>query len=527
MKIKLMLSLIAAFALTAAAKPALPQIEVSRLVKGDAKTYVEVDGKPFPYIGAEIRLDALLNCDRMKVEDVEKYISKASELGLNCVLIPIYWNLIEPEQDKYDFSVVDKILEYVNKYDLRMELLWFSTNMCGDTHSYLTPQYILEDPSLRFNRPDEGAFWGYYGNRYTLRFDDPWVLERETQAVTRLFTHIREWDAANGERHPVISAQVHNEPDGTMRWRVDQKQLSQRDGTPLTKPEVWTMTTNALDAVGNAIKNSPYKVLTRVNLVFGYGVKPFPEAPNASPADVFNLPGIDFVSVDTYKDNIRSLKEEVLAYSSIPGNFALVGENKGSYPNTAGLMLAAFAAGGGYQIYDLATSKFFIDNSGGFAGIDHGVYTWDLREKEFTPEVKSMIYGLRGASHEIISTHPDDFAALNIAANFPESGEPQFINTTGASLHFSTDNGAMGFALDCGDHLVVYITKDARLDISNGTVGDAEIGRYDVDGNFISEGTVALAGGTLNAKGGIFYRIPFKSAGRHTSNTLDHIGNKV
>lgn len=527
MKRKLLLSLLAAATMTAAAKPSLPQIEVSRLVTDNGKTYVEVDGKPFPYLGAEIRLDALLNCDKMEIEEVEKYIAKASELGLNCVLIPIYWNLIEPEEGKYDFSVVDKILEYVNKYDLKMELLWFSTNMCGDTFSYLTPQYILADPAKRFNRPDEGRFWGYYGDRYTLRMDDPWVLERETKAVDKLFTHIREWDAANGEKHPVISVQVHNEPDGTMRWRLDQKQLAYRDGTPLTKPEAWTMITNALDAVGSAIKNSPYKVLTRVNLVFGYGVNPFPEAPDASPKDVFDLPGIDFISVDTYKDNIRSLKEEVLAYASIPGNYALVGENKGSYPNSAGLMLAAVAAGGGYQIYDLATSKFFIDNSGGFGGIDHGVYTWDLQEKPFTPEVRTMVYGLRGASNEIVKTAPEDFAAFNVGANYPEKGEPQFINTTGTSLHFSTDNGSMGFALDRGDYLVVYLTKDARLTIGNGETGDAVIGKFDGSGNFIGEEQVKMTNQTLDAKGGCFYKIPFKSAGKQRSNTLDHIGNKV
>lgn len=121
MKRKLLLSLLAAATMTVAAKPSLPQIEVSRLVTDNGKTYVEVDGKPFPYLGAEIRLDALLNCDKMEIEEVEKYIAKASELGLNCVLIPIYWNLIEPEEGKYDFSVVDKILEYVNKYDLKME----------------------------------------------------------------------------------------------------------------------------------------------------------------------------------------------------------------------------------------------------------------------------------------------------------------------------------------------------------------------------------------------------------------------
>ena len=48
-----------------------------------------------------------------------------------------------------------------------------------------------------------------------------------------------------------------------MRWRIEQKDLKYRDGTPLSKEKAWNMTTNALNAVGNAVKNSSYKVATR------------------------------------------------------------------------------------------------------------------------------------------------------------------------------------------------------------------------------------------------------------------------
>lgn len=46
-------------------EPVLPPVEVSRLVTEKNKTYVSVDGKPFSFLGAQIRLDALLNCDEM------------------------------------------------------------------------------------------------------------------------------------------------------------------------------------------------------------------------------------------------------------------------------------------------------------------------------------------------------------------------------------------------------------------------------------------------------------------------------
>ena len=41
-----------------------------------------------------------------------------------------------------------------------MELLWFSTNMVGDSFSYLIPQYVLQEYNKRLSRNDEGKFFG-------------------------------------------------------------------------------------------------------------------------------------------------------------------------------------------------------------------------------------------------------------------------------------------------------------------------------------------------------------------------------
>ena len=79
-----------------------------------------MDGKPFPLLGAQIRLDALLNCDKMSINEVENYFKKAQELGVNCVQIPISWNMIEAKEEKYDFNIVNSILQFANKYDLKI-----------------------------------------------------------------------------------------------------------------------------------------------------------------------------------------------------------------------------------------------------------------------------------------------------------------------------------------------------------------------------------------------------------------------
>lgn len=502
----------------------LPQIEVSRLVSNQGKVYVAVDGRPFPFLGAQIRLDALLNCDQLSFTQVENYFRKAQELGVNCVQIPISWNMIEPREGEYDFSVVDTVLGFVNKYDLKMELLWFSTNMCGDSFSYLVPHYILQKYDKRLSRNDKGSFWNYYGYQYTMLLDDKWLLDREIKAITRLFSHIRYWDSLNGEKHPIISAQIHNEPDALVRWRLAQKELKYRDGTSLTKEEAWKMTMNSLNVLGEAVKNSPYKVLTRVNLIYGDGINAFPEATNARPKDIFDLEGIDFIGVDSYKDDIKLLRDDVCAYSSIDGNYALVCENKGSYSNTPSLILAALSLGGGYNIYDLATSKFFIDNTTEPNQIDHGVYTWDLQKKDFTLDVCKIIKGLTAAYVDVAKVKTDDFAAFNIKTNQPMLKCEQMICTTGTKVTFITDNASLGFALDMGDYLMVYATKDSMFKLENGSFQNAIIGEYNKEGVFVEHGIENVNNSVLYAKSGVLYKIPYSSFGHLISDTMDNIG---
>ena len=61
--------------------------EISKLITLNGKTYLTVNNVPFPVLGAQIRLDALLNCDNKTMADVEAYFVKAKELGVNCVHI--------------------------------------------------------------------------------------------------------------------------------------------------------------------------------------------------------------------------------------------------------------------------------------------------------------------------------------------------------------------------------------------------------------------------------------------------------
>ena len=483
----------------------LSPIVVSRICQtAEGKPYLEVDDKPFPVYGAQIRVDIFRSVDKLDWDEIELYFATAQDLGVNSVQVSYPWAFLEPKRDQYSFTEIDKIMELANEYDLKVELLWFSTNMIGDSYTWLVPTYILAEPAIRLKRTGDGSHHYLYGYTYSIIMDDEWVLEREVKAVRRLFTHIREWDEANGRRHPIITCQVHNEPDALVRWRLDEKNISHRDGTKLTKQEAWQMTLKPMDVVGQAIQTGDYIVATRTNVISGDGVKDFPQTPGISPEDVFNLPGIDFLSFDPYRDKVNEIAYEVNDYASLTGNYPLIAENRGNFTNTASLMLVASALGGGYDIYDLATSKT-IERVAQQPFTSEGIYNPDLTPKNHVPQVKVVLKGLTGAAEDVALTSTPDFAVFNVKTDSPQMNLAQTIRTTGAELKFETSAGALGFVLDRGDELVAFATAAATLSVSNGVV-------QGVTGNVVS-----LEAGRL-------YRLDFTSSGKITSTVKSNIG---
>ena len=86
---------------------------------GDA-VQLMVDGNPFIVLGGELG-----NSSAACGEDIESNFSKLHEMGLNTVLVPAYWDLLEPVEGQFDFSLTDKVLEEARKNDLKVVFLWF------------------------------------------------------------------------------------------------------------------------------------------------------------------------------------------------------------------------------------------------------------------------------------------------------------------------------------------------------------------------------------------------------------------
>ncbi len=169
---------------------------ISQLVKtGDKFTFM-VDGKPFIMLGGQVGNFSAFP-DRM-----ERAWPTFKAMNLNTIEYPVYWNVIEPEENKFDFTEFDQILRGLRSQGFRAVILWFGTWKNGAMD--WAPNWVKSDPK-RFPRVLD------YGGR-PIRVLSPMSkanMEADRKAYVAMMKHLREIDEAD---RTVIMVQIENEP---------------------------------------------------------------------------------------------------------------------------------------------------------------------------------------------------------------------------------------------------------------------------------------------------------------------------
>ena len=98
------------------------QNSLPHLRKQGTATQLVVDGKPFLVLAGELG-----NSSSSSVENMRPFWPKLAGLNLNTVLMPVYWELIEPTEGKFDFTLVDGLIQDARKQKLRLVPLWFAS----------------------------------------------------------------------------------------------------------------------------------------------------------------------------------------------------------------------------------------------------------------------------------------------------------------------------------------------------------------------------------------------------------------
>lgn len=295
---------------------------VSKLVRTSGTNYIETNGLPYLLYGVQLRIDDYLGSypysDAAKLANVYQYFQKASLAGFKDVLVPIPWNYIESADNTFNFSLIDSYLASADTYHLRLQFLWFGSDVCGWSN---VPTYISNDKTTY---PLISSVTGAPLNLGTSK-----LIEKETRAVSTLMNYLAQKDISKR----VVMVQVENEPDHigstTTMWAGGQK----------------TAGYHLLDTLGQVIHASDADMITRVNLA-GY---------TTDASDFGSLKGINIVGRDFYADALSGFQSGS-GYFGYPWNVNYTPENGSQYKNIINLTLAAFDKGAGYLNYELRTT---------------------------------------------------------------------------------------------------------------------------------------------------------------------------
>ena len=166
----------------------------------DGKRLFTLNGKPFYPLGRHrIYMGGYHVRDEAEIEAN----FKASKLcNANTVCLAIFWDQLEPEEGKFDFSSIDTLITIARRYELKLIFLWFATWKNG-VMDY-APGYIKTNPK-RYKRviaPTGNSIW-------VLSSHCQATLEADKRAFTALCKHLKATDSVE---QTVISLQVENEP---------------------------------------------------------------------------------------------------------------------------------------------------------------------------------------------------------------------------------------------------------------------------------------------------------------------------
>jgi beta-galactosidase GanA len=162
---------------------------------GDTRQLV-VDGKPFLILGGELGNSSASSADYMK-----PHWPRLKAMHLNTVLAPVYWELVEPAQGKFDWSSLDAMLRDARAQDLKLVLLWFGA--WKNSMSTYVPAWVKRDsvryPRVRIANGSSVEILSALSKN---------TLDADARAYAELMAHLAQVDARD---NTVLMIQVENE----------------------------------------------------------------------------------------------------------------------------------------------------------------------------------------------------------------------------------------------------------------------------------------------------------------------------
>jgi hypothetical protein len=210
---------------------------IPRIVEKNGRHALMVDGQPFLMLGGQAHNSSAWPGMMPQVWSAVK------AMHANTLEVPIYWEQIETQPGKFDFSLVDTLLKQGRKHNVRLVLLWFATWKNGSNH-YM-PEWMKSDavkyPNItgKNGRPVDSP------SPHTQA-----AMEADAKAFAAVMAYLKKADP----QYTVLMVQVQNEPGswGSVRdySAAAQKLFEGQVPAELLKPEVLKVLNRPVDAKG-------------------------------------------------------------------------------------------------------------------------------------------------------------------------------------------------------------------------------------------------------------------------------------
>ena len=171
--------------------PAIPH-----LGKQGTATQLIVHGAPLLMLGGELG-----NSSASDPTYMVTVWPKLAAMHLNTVLMPVYWELCEPEEGRFDFALADNLIDSARAGGLKVVVLWFGS--WKNSMSCYAPSWVKTNQK-RFPRARTGD--GRAEEILTPFSDEN--RNADARAFAAFMKHLRAFD---GDRNTVVMIQVENE----------------------------------------------------------------------------------------------------------------------------------------------------------------------------------------------------------------------------------------------------------------------------------------------------------------------------
>ncbi len=173
----------------------MSRIPVMKECNGIPTMYVE--NKPFFAFAGEVHNSSAGNLEYMN----EHVWDKIQGLNLNTLLVPVYWEQVEPEEGSFRYEMLDGLIEQARQRQMRLILLWFG--LWKNAESMYVPGWMKKDSKKYFRvRAVSGEMLNTISPFCTE------AVEKDAAAFANVMEHIRQQDE---EDSTVIAVQIENE----------------------------------------------------------------------------------------------------------------------------------------------------------------------------------------------------------------------------------------------------------------------------------------------------------------------------